>query len=416
MNINAVRLPLNAKMIIDDSKPDTTRFVSRSQTDLFGVSTYTEMIKKIVQGLARQQIAVLLDLHKIDPAYNASTSEKLWYTAEYPEKAIIAMFKKLATSLCNEQHYNIIGIDIKNEPVDGCWPAKDTDDYCPLERNWPRAVERIAAGILEVCPNWLIVVEGLGANALSGTFNGVKATYSDWFGASLQNATKNPIVLPVKNKVVYAPHFYSPSVYPSAYFFEKQSSEGDSVSVTEYPNTPAGTTSLQAAVKQVLDNAFGEVLSTGTAPVFYGEFGGIYGVKELLAGKTSTRTIDYLIQYADAAGMIGGFSWSLNPDSIYDFNDVYSPKKPFQFGLYADSKWDEYNTDYAKGLTALKGNGIIPCFARTVLGSSAGSTAGTATVGNTTVGNTTVGNTTKKNATAPATAPTTATNTTKLQL
>ncbi|GLE07873.1 hypothetical protein PINS_up018615 [Pythium insidiosum] len=390
MEINAVRLPLNAKMIIEDTPPDVTRFVARSQADVYGVSTYMDMIKKVVQGLARQQIAVLLDLHKIDPAYNESTSEELWYTDEFPETAIIDMFKKLATSLCNEQHYNIIGIDIKNEPVKGCWPAKDTDSYCPRERNWPRAVERIGAEILKICPNWLLVVEGLYATNIVSEFNGQNYTYNDWYGASFQNATKNPIKLKPENKIVFAPHFYSPSVYPSSYFFAKQASAADSsVTVEEYPDTADGNAKLQAAVTTVLDNAFGEVLTKGTVPVFYGEFGGIYGAKELLKGKTSTRVIDLLIQYADKRGMIGGFSWALNPDGNYDFNDKYigymkgsASYKPWMFGLYADEKWDKFNEDYAAGLRKLKGNGIIPCFSRIVGtkevdGSGSGSPAAT---------------------------------------
>lgn len=371
MEINAVRLPLNAKMILDDAPPDTARFVARGQAELYGVSTYTDMIKKIVQGLARQQIAVLLDIHKIDPEYNASTSEGLWYTDDISEAEMLVMFKKLATLLCNEQHYNIIGVDIKNEPGEACWPAKDSDAYCPEVRNWPRAVERIGNTILSVCPNWLIVAEGLYAQNIVTKFNGKEATYNDWLGVSLQNATINPIKLDTANKLVFAPHFYSPSVYPSAYFFASQSSDADgNVEVEEYPTTAAGNKSLQAAVKTVLDNAFGKLLTTGEAPVFYGEFGGIYGAKELLPGKTSTRVVDYLIQYAAENGMIGGFSWALNPDGNYDFNDVYvgnqKDKAPWGFGLYADAEWDEYNEDYALGLRALKGNGIIPCFSRTV--------------------------------------------------
>ncbi|TMW64546.1 hypothetical protein Poli38472_011426 [Pythium oligandrum] len=382
MEINAVRLPLNAKMVLDDSAPDVNSFVSRTSADLFAVTTYVDMIKKIVQGLARKQVAVLLDLHKIDPEYAESTSEELWYTDEYPEATIIEMFEKLAKELCNEKHYNIIGVDIKNEPAKGCWPAKDSDSYCPKNRNWPRAVERIGDAILKVCPNWLIVVEGLAASNIVKKINGKEVTYSDWLGASLQNATANPIKLSIENKIVFAPHFYSPSVYPSSYFFAEQKAlPSGEVSVTEYPMTAEGNKSLETAVTTVLDEAFGEILDKGTAPVFYGEFGGIYGSKELLADKTSTRVIDIVIKYAEKKGMIGGFSWALNPDGNYDFNDVYvgySDKlEPWKFGLYEDEKWDGYNEDYAAGLRQLKGNGIIPCFDRIVSGSSAAGDAST---------------------------------------
>lgn len=389
MKINAVRLPLNAKMIIENSAPDTTKFVSRRATEL-NVATYIDMIKKIVQGLAKKQIAVMLDIHKIDPLFKDDTSEHLWYTTEYPLPTMIKMYQTLATELCNNLHYNIIGVDLKNEPVGGCWPAKDTDAYCPPAENWPRAVEKIGGEILKICPNWLIVVEGLYAQNQVREVNGKNMTYSDWYGASLQNATLNPIKLSPANKVVFAPHFYSPSVYPAAYFFAEQSATDSSVSVTEYPDTPAGNALLKSALYKVLDEAFGNVMTKSGVPTFYGEFGGIYGSAELLAGKTSTRVIDLLIAYAEEKGMSGGFSWALNPDGEYDFNDVYvkkgSGKTNWNFGLYADKKWSTYNEDYAKGLRQLKGNGEIPCFSRTVgTTSSAGSGAAAPTVGSTPV-------------------------------
>lgn len=410
MEINAVRLPLNAKMIIENSAPDTTKFVSRLATDL-NVGTYIDMIKKIVQGLAKQQIAVLLDLHKIDPEFTADTSEHLWYTDDYPLAQIIKMFQTLATELCNDLQYNIIGIDIKNEPVGGCWPADDADAYCPAAQNWPRAVEKIGAEILKICPNWLIVVEGLYAQNQVKEINGNNMTYSDWYGASLQNATKNPIKLTPSNKIVFAPHFYSPSVYPAAYFFAKQAATSTGgVTVEEYPNTTAGNALLKSALTKVLDESFGNVMTESGIPTFYGEFGGIYGAAELLAGKTSTRVIDLLIEYADDKGMVGGFSWALNPDGEYDFNDVYVPKGTgdnWQFGLYADKKWDDYNEDYAVGLQKLKGNGIIPCFSKTVGSTTASS--GSSDSSSATVGTTTTTAPTAANATAAANATTAST-------
>lgn len=383
MEINAVRLPLNAKMIISNSEPDVKKFVDvYNNPDLAGVGTYIDMIKKIVQGLAKQQIAVLLDIHKIDPLFKDDTSEHLWYTDDVPYEEMLAMFKLMTSELCNDLQYNIIGVDIKNEPVGGCWPKKDSDGTCPSSKNWPRAVEEIGNEILKICPNWLIVAEGLYAQNLRREINGQMYTYNDWYGASLQNATENPIKLTKKNKLVYAPHFYSPSVYPASYFFAEQSTKplngGHEVSVVEYPDTPEGNTKLRNAVYKVMDEAFGNVVTESGVPVFLGEFGGIYGSAELLKGKTSTRVLDMVIQYASDNKMTGGFSWALNPDGRYDFNDEYvkfsKTKKPWQFGLYADEKWDKLNEEYAAGLRKLKGNGIIPCFQKTLQSQAADGT------------------------------------------
>ncbi|DBA03026.1 TPA: hypothetical protein N0F65_003214 [Lagenidium giganteum] len=376
MEINAIRLPLNAKMIIDNSEPSLTKFVDPfTNPDLAAVSSYMDMIKKIIQGLAKQQIAVLLDLHKIDPEYTDTTSEELWYTKEYPMEKMVDMFKTLTKGLCDDLQYNIIGIDIKNEPVGGCWPADDKDDYCPKDQNWPRAVEKIGNEILKICPNWLIAVEGLFAKNIVAEFNGQNVTYSDWYGASLQNATKNPVKLATKNKIVYAPHFYSPSVYPASYFFAKHAiSDTGKLTFEEYPDTDDGNALLKKAVYTVLDESFGKVLTATGTPIFYGEFGGIYGEAEKLKGKTSTRVIDLIIKYAADKNMTGGFSWAVNPDGRYDFNDKFvKPKEEgWHFGLYKDKYWDKYNEDYAKGLQQLKGNGIIPCFEKTIGGDTSG--------------------------------------------
>ncbi|TDH72427.1 uncharacterized protein CCR75_003281 [Bremia lactucae] len=360
---NAVRLPLNAQMILDNSPPNTRLFVNRLETDL-NVESYIDMIKKVVQGLGKQQIGVLLDIHKIDPNFTDDTSEHLWFTEDYPIATIYKMFETLATELCSDLEYNIVGIDLKNEPVGGCWPADDTESYCDPDLNWPRAVETIGNKILSICPNWLIVVEGNYAVNTVAEINGANVTYNDWYGASLQNASVNPIKLQMDGKLVFAPHFYSPSVYPSSYFFGKQSSKGDTVSVTEYPNTTEGNALLKAAVTSVLDNAFGNAVTDVGVPTFYGEFGGIYGAAELLPGLTSTRVIEILIQYANDMNMTGGFAWAINPDGSYDFNDEYRPDEPWQYGLYKTSAWDSYNMDFAIGLQNLRGSGKFPCFSK----------------------------------------------------
>lgn len=375
---NAVRLPLNAQMIIDNSAPDTTLFVNSLDTDL-NVDTYIDMIKKIVQGLGKQQIGVLLDIHKIDPNFTDDTSEHLWYTDDYPIDTMYTMYETLATELCSDLEYNIIGIDLKNEPVGGCWPEDDSDSYCDSDVNWPRAVETIGDKILKICPNWLIVAEGNYATNNEVEINGANVTFNDWYGASLQNASVNPIALGTDNKLVFAPHFYSPSVYPSSYFFKKQSSSGDTVSVTEYPNTTAGNVLLKAAVVAVLDNAFGDAVTEAGVPTFYGEFGGIYGSAELLEGLTSTRVIELLMEYANDMNMTGGFAWAINPDGNYDFNDEYKPDDPWEYGLYTSSSWDEYHSDFATGLQKLKGTGSFPCFSKTTTTTSS-SGSGSATV------------------------------------
>lgn len=363
---NAVRLPLNAMMILDDTMaPNTNGFVNINTNPGFNVATYMEMITQVVQGLGRERIAVMLDIHKLDPAYSGGASEKSWFTNKFTEADLNSAFQRLAKRLCNHRHYNIIGIDIKNEPIDGCWPAEDADPSCAAANNWPRAVERFGDAIHKICPEWLIVAEGLFSSGNKMTVNGLNVTYDDWYGASLQNALKNPIKLKQKNKLVFAPHFYSPSVYPTDYFFAAPVSL-KTQTYPEYPRSPDGNTALMNAVGQVMDNAFGFIANSDSGvPIVYGEFGGIYGEAEDLKDKTSSRTIDFMMQYAKDKKFAGGFVWALNYDQVFNFNAKYvdpdSNEKPFQFGLYENDNYEKYRPDFAKALLNLEGNGLLPC-------------------------------------------------------
>ncbi|CCI49533.1 unnamed protein product, partial [Albugo candida] len=361
--INAVRLPINAEMVISNSAPNLKSFVNMFQSPELNVPTYMEMIQKVIQSLAKKQIAVLIDIHKVNPDYKGVTSEPLWYSTETPMAAMMKMYETLATELCNSLHFNVMGVDIKNEPIGGCWPKSDADVTCPEKKNWPRAVERIGNAILKKCPNWMIFAEGLFAKKVPFKANNKNVTYSDWYGISLQNESANPIELSMSNKLVYAPHFYSPSLYPTSYFFAEQKTNPDgSIDVVEYENTPAGDAALQNAIKTVLNTAFGGILKEKKVPVLFGEFGGIYGLKETLPGKTSTRSLDYVMQYAKQFGMVGGFFWAVNPDGVYTFNAAYTPKNVIRYGAYKDSDWKDVHEDLMKALQNLRGSGPVPCF------------------------------------------------------
>nr|CCA26601.1 cell 5A endo1 putative [Albugo laibachii Nc14] len=364
MNVNAVRLPINAEMILSRASPNIKSFVNVFNSPELNVASYMDMIKKVIQALGKKQIAVLIDVHKVNPEYKGSTSEALWYSNETSISKMIQMYQTLATELCNSLHYNVMGVDVKNEPIGGCWPKSDSDASCPQKNNWPRAVERIGNAILGKCPNWMIFAEGLFAKTVPFSANNQNSTYSDWYGISLQNATVNPIKLAIENKLVYAPHFYSPSLYPTSYFFAKQRTAPDgSIEIVEYEKTPAGDALLYNAIKTVMDTAFGSILKEKKIPVLFGEFGGIYGANETLPGKTSTRSLDYVMQYAKEFGMVGGFLWALNPDGEYTFNEAYTPKKVIRYGVYEGSDWSDVHEDLVKALQNLRGSGPVPCYA-----------------------------------------------------
>ncbi|OQS07163.1 cell 5A endo-1,4-betaglucanase [Thraustotheca clavata] len=357
--VTAVRLPLNVKMINSNAAPNVKDFVDPIVNADFSVTTYMEMIKKVVQGLAKQQIAVLLDIHKLDPAnLNTDDEEGLWYNAKYPEAQITKAITTLATELCNYNYYNIIGVDLKNEPHKGCWPSSPTDTTCPASNNWPDAAGRLANTMLTICPKWMAYVEGIYETKMKGTFPNTKGasnvTYGDWWGASLGNASSYPVPVTMKNKVVFAPHFYSPSVYPAMYYFSDNSNGVN----TEFPMDVAGNTSLKDNVYLALDNSFGTSTKAAKVPVVFGEFGGIYGTSDKWPLKTSSRAIEAFVSYSQDRNMSGGFAWSLNSESLYNWNPANGT---YLYGLYTDNTWADYHDDYAAALRKFKGSGPIYC-------------------------------------------------------
>ncbi|RHY79079.1 hypothetical protein DYB38_011856 [Aphanomyces astaci] len=369
--MTAVRLPLNVLMINSNAAPNVKDFVDPVVNPELVVSDYMTMIKKIVQGLAKKGVSVLLDIHKLDPAVEGKT-EGLWYSATVPASAINQAIQTLATDLCNSNYYNVLGVDLKNEPHDGCWPGGAADVSCPDAKNWPKAAAKLADTMLAACPKWMAFVEGLASATLTNhgfvTKAGPNTTlyYQEWWGAALQNVTKYPVpVAPAhKNKLVYVPHFYSPSVYPAPYYFASFASAGGGAVVEEWPTTADGNASLKANVYRALDLAFGNAVKNIESPVMFGEFGGIYGAKDLFPLKTSSRAIELFIQYSADRNMSGGFAWSLNPDSVYQFNGDTSKAGEFNYGLYENDPvrpWSAYNQDYSDALLKFKGTGTIDC-------------------------------------------------------
>ncbi|CAK4689988.1 hypothetical protein LEN26_008080 [Aphanomyces euteiches] len=393
--LTAVRLPLNVKMINANSAPNIADFIDQVVNPELVVADYMSMIKKIVQGLAKRGVSVLLDIHKLDPEMEGK-KESLWYntTGGFPTTAIEKAITTLGTTLCSSDYYNILGVDLKNEPFGGCWPASTNDTNCPDNLNWPKSAGRLADIMLAACPSWLAFVEGLASTTLTRTgflssaSQNTTLYYQEWWGAALSNLTVYPIQVSTanKNKLVYAPHFYSPSVYPSPYYFAAFESVGGGAKVTEWPMTAEGNASLKANVYRALDLAFGNAVKTIKSPVMFGEFGGIYGAADDYSMKSSSRVIELFIQYSEDRNMSGGFMWSLNPDSVYQFNGGDTTKEgSFNYGLYQmdDVKpWSKYNQDYSDALLKFKGTGTIECVkidATTTSSTTSNSTTNTST-------------------------------------
>lgn len=267
LGFNTIRLPYSNQLFEPNSKVgEGVDF--KLNPDLKGL-TGLEVMDRIITGAGKRGLKVILDRHRPDP----KAQSKLWYTDRYPEERWIADWVMLA------QRYKgndaVIGADLHNEPAgDSTWGSGDP------RTDWRLAAEKAGNAILDVNPDWLIIVEGI-----EKTDND-KKWY--WMGGNLIDAAQHPIRLKVPNKLVYSPHDYGPEVYMQGWFKDK-----------DFPANLPG----------VWDTHWGYLAKQGTAPLLLGEFGG-RSVGEDLGGMWQRSLVNYLkengISYA---------YWAINPNS-----------------------------------------------------------------------------------------------------
>lgn len=333
---NAVRLPLMVKAILENPVPNT-ELINTNANRAISVKNYISLLKSIIKVLAYRQIGVLLSMHTL----TGSLSGGLWYddSVDISEDDFLDAIDVLTSNLCSETYWNIMGIDVKNEPAKGTW-GDDTDTDFRL------GAQKIGNRMLGGCPQWMAFVEGINADH-SVTIDGTEYDYYDWYGGGLQKAGDYPVELNVSNKVVYAPHYYTPAVYPQAYFYDggTQDSEG---AISDYVEIDNDT--LLARVKATANDMFGYIIDNASSAVLLGEFGGLYATDlhpELTTKRCTDKTIEMLVD----EGYIGGFVWSLNPESAYQYNpaDTYGT---FTEGVLEDD-WLTANSEFLTGMAAM---------------------------------------------------------------
>jgi len=105
---------------------------------------------RIIAGAGERGLKIILDHHRP----NSEAQSKLWYTDFLPEEQWIADWQTLAKRYLGNDA--VIGADLHNEPAgDATW-----GDGNP-KTDWCAAAERAGNAILDVNPNWLIIVEGV---------------------------------------------------------------------------------------------------------------------------------------------------------------------------------------------------------------------------------------------------------------
>ncbi|TYZ67610.1 hypothetical protein PybrP1_008683 [[Pythium] brassicae (nom. inval.)] len=256
----------------------------------------------------------------------------------------------LTSELCTSEYWNILGLDLKNEPHECSWGGTKPD--------WQVGATLIGNQMLKGCKNWMAFIEGINIEH-KFTLRGEPKTYFDWWGAGLQGVAKNPVVLSVEDKIVYAPHYYNTGVDPAWYLYGG-GTRGFKNTMLDY--VELSDEDLKANVEATLEDMFGYLSKQKKYAVLLGEFAGLYG-KDLHPKLTTKRTTDFTIDAMLDYEMAGGYMWSLNPESAYQYNPA-DKLGHYTEGLLEDD-WLSPNKVFLQGMARmdkLPNLRAFPCF------------------------------------------------------
>ncbi|RHY03871.1 hypothetical protein DYB25_010906 [Aphanomyces astaci] len=324
---NSVRLPVSVGHLLDDTPP-AVGLVNRQANRAMNLKSYMTTIQSIVQAMGYRQITVLISMHTLLPNDN---SGGLWYDKNIPEALVLKSFDLLANGLCSDTYWNVIGIDLKNEPHLATWgdgiPATD----------WALGAAKLGNHMLSVCPQWVGFVEGINGGPQTGIIDGKSWVYYNWWGGGLQGAATKAVEFNVPHKLVYSPHYYTWQLM-----------------------VELSDDRLRTRVADSMYAMFG-FLAGNDAAMVMGEFGGLY-TNDKHPLLTTRRTTDFVVESLVKAKYAGAYMWSLNPESAYQFNPV-TPGS-YTEGLLLDD-WLTPNKPFLKGmegLNMLPNLRLFPCF------------------------------------------------------
>jgi endoglucanase len=128
---------------------------------------------------------------------------------------------------------------------------------------------------------------------------------------------------------------------------------------------------LKLRVEGTMKDMFGYLLQDKKKyAVVLGEFGGLYA-SDKHPNKTTQRTVDYTVQVMVEENYAGGFMWSLNPESKYQYiaADTGSMKAVYPEGLLQDD-WLNVNEKFLnalKPMDQLRDLKKFPCFPKEIM-------------------------------------------------
>jgi len=237
LGFNLLRIPWSDHIFNPIAPDERLNIDYGSNPDLVGL-TPIQVLDKLIEKCSSRGIQIILTRQVILDLRQSigKTQPELWCTDTLSERDWITHWQQLARRY--QSNSTVIAADLHNEPHGrATWGSGDP------KTDWRLAAERAGNAILDLQPNWLILVQGL--ERVGDDFY--------WWGGNLMGVSNYPVRLKVPHRLAYSAHDYGPSVYKQRWF-----------DAWDFPaNLPA-----------IWDRHWGYIHRQGIAPVLVGEFGG----------------------------------------------------------------------------------------------------------------------------------------------
>lgn len=352
LGFNTIRLPLAPQALEPDNEQGMEPYLKNN--DSVVIENARLAMETVVEKLDAAGMFVLLDIHscsnyvgwragRLDArppyadkdrdnydfkredcscaAHNNPSSVDRDHIQAYDEAKWLDNLRDLAGLADDLGVTNIIGIDIFNEPWDYTW------------EEWTDLIDKAYNAIHAVNPNILIFAQGISASA--GNQDGTPDDFTETphgeidlnpnWGENFYEAGDNPPSMP-KEKLVYSPHTYGPSVFVQRMFMDPDQDECEGLEGDEAGDNRCNIIINPTLLRQGWEEHFGYLKDMGYA-LCIGEWGGNPDwpdkAEERMQDRynyLTDRTVDWQWQNAFAdylidEGITDTIYWSINPES-----------------------------------------------------------------------------------------------------
>ncbi|MCR5251431.1 MAG: cellulase family glycosylhydrolase [Lachnospiraceae bacterium] len=222
---NLIRVPMSAQLLNEWAAGEYPRanYNNAYNPELNSMNSL-EIFDYFLALAEANGIKVMIDIHSAETDASGH-NVNLWYTEKVSEKDYLAALEWAADRY--KDNDTIIAFDLKNEPHGKPNEGKGAAIWNGSKdaNNWKYMAERAALTVLGKNPNVLVLVEGIEIYPVDVKKNSdyhsdsEKDYYYNWWGGNLRGVKDYPVDLgKYRDKLVYSPHDYGPTVYEQPWF------------------------------------------------------------------------------------------------------------------------------------------------------------------------------------------------------